>query len=102
MDRCLIDIMLEQVHKVNKIDHSVDDQVWIDIVALFKDRFGLQYHKDVLRSRSKTLEKQYLDMKDLLERRGFWWDEMQQMVTARDNIRDTYIEVQISLILKFF
>ncbi|PON64456.1 Myb/SANT-like domain containing protein [Parasponia andersonii] len=92
MDRCLIDIMLEQVHKINKIDHSIDDQAWIDIVALFKDRFGLQFHKDVLRSRSKRLEKQYFDMKDLLEQRGFWWDEMQQMITACDDVWDTYIE----------
>ena len=97
MDRCLIDIMLEQVHKMNKIDHSIDDQVWIDIVALFKDRFGLQYHKDVLRSRSKRLEKQYHDMKDLLGQRGFWWDEMQQMVAAYDDVWDTYIEVLTSL-----
>ncbi|PON56545.1 Myb/SANT-like domain containing protein [Trema orientale] len=92
MDRCLIDIMLELVHKMNKIDHSIDDQAWIDIVALFKDRFGLQFHKDVLRSRSKRLEKQYFDMKDLLKQRGFWWDEMQQMVTACDDVWDTYIE----------
>ncbi|KAF4361793.1 hypothetical protein F8388_018959 [Cannabis sativa] len=92
MDRCLLDIMLEQVHKLNKINHSIDNQLWIDIVALFKERFGLQYHKDVLRSRSKNLEKQYLDMKDLLAQRGFWWDEMQQMVTAYDHVWDTYIE----------
>ncbi|XP_062084705.1 uncharacterized protein LOC133790888 [Humulus lupulus] len=92
MDRCLLDIMLEQAQKLHKIDHSIDDQAWIDIVALFKDRFGLLYHKDVLRSRSKNLEKQYLDMKDLLGQRGFWWDEMQQMVKAYDDVWDTYIE----------
>ncbi|XP_024020200.1 uncharacterized protein LOC112091263 isoform X2 [Morus notabilis] len=92
MDRCLIDIMLEQVHKMNKIDCSIDDQAWIDMVALFKDRFGLQHDKDVLRSRAKRLEKQYLDMKDLLDQRGFWWDEMEQMITACDDVWDTYIE----------
>lgn len=93
MDRCLIDIMLEQVHKMNKIDCSIDDQAWIDMVALFKDRFGLQHDKDVLRSRAKRLEKQYLDMKDLLDQRGFWWDEMHQMITACDDVWDAYIEV---------
>ena len=97
MDRCLIDIMLEQVHKMNKIDCSIDGQAWIDMVVLFKDRFGWQHDKDILRSRAKMLEQQYLDMKDLLDHRGFWWDEVQQMITACDYVWDAYIEVLTSL-----
>ena len=92
MDRCLIDIMLEQVKRMSKIDKN-DDQAWIEMVALFKDRFGLHHDKDVLQSQSKRLEKQYRDMKDLLSQRGFWWDEMQQMVKASDDVWDAYIEV---------
>ncbi|GMN43804.1 hypothetical protein TIFTF001_013003 [Ficus carica] len=92
MDRCLIDIMLEQVHKMNKIDSSIDGQAWIDMVVLFKDRFGWQHDKDILKSRAKMLEQQYLDMKDLLDHRGFWWDEVQQMITACDYVWDAYIE----------
>ncbi|XP_048324377.1 uncharacterized protein LOC107411969 isoform X2 [Ziziphus jujuba] len=92
MDRYLIDLMLEQGHKMSNMDNTMDNQVWIDMVALFKERFGLQHDKDVLRSRCKGLEKQYVEMKDLLDRREFWWDETQQMVTAYDDVWDAYIE----------
>lgn len=93
MDRYLIDLLLEQLQKANKIDYSLDDQAWVDVLVLFKERFGLQYDKDLLRSRYKSLEKQYHDTKDLLDRRGFWWDETQQMVTAYDDVWDAYIKV---------
>ncbi|TQE05076.1 hypothetical protein C1H46_009228 [Malus baccata] len=92
MDRYLIDLLLEQLQKANKIDYSLDDQAWVDVLVLFKERFGLQYNKDLLRSRYKSLEKQYHDTKDLLDRRGFWWDETQQMVTAYDDVWDAYIK----------
>ena len=36
MDRCLIYLLLEQVHKMNKIDYTIDNQAWIDMVALIK------------------------------------------------------------------
>lgn len=93
MDRCLIDLMLEQAHKMNNMDYTINNQVWIDMVALFKDRFGLQQDKDILRSQCKRLEKQYHEMKALLDQRGFWWDETQQMVRAHDDVWDAYIEV---------
>ncbi|PQQ09204.1 hypothetical protein Pyn_31349 [Prunus yedoensis var. nudiflora] len=92
MDRFLIDLMLKQLQKVNKIDYSFDDQAWIDVLVLFKERFGLQQDKDLLRRRYKSLEKQYHDTKDLLDQRGFWWDDTQQMVTAYDDIWDAYIK----------
>lgn len=75
------------------MNYTIDNQVWIDMVALFKERFGLQHDKDVLWNHCKGLEKQYLEMKDLLDQRGFWWDETQQMVTAYDDVWDAYIEV---------
>lgn len=102
MDRFLIDLMLKQLKKVNKIDYSFDDQAWIDVLVLFKERFGLQQDKDLLRRRYKRLEKQYHDTKDLLDQRGFWWDDTQQMVTAYDDIWDAYIKVHyLSLYVLF-
>ena len=56
---------------------------------------------DFLKSHYKSLEKQYYDMKNLLERRQFSWDETQQMVTAYDVVWDTYVKVlcQLTLVL---
>ncbi|KAH7547294.1 hypothetical protein FEM48_Zijuj01G0294500 [Ziziphus jujuba var. spinosa] len=77
MDCCLIDLILEQVHKLNKMDYTIENQVLMDMVALVEEIFGLQHDKDVSRSCYKSLEKQFLEMKGLLDWRGFWDTQMQ-------------------------
>ncbi|KAL7235113.1 hypothetical protein ACSBR1_018576 [Camellia fascicularis] len=90
MDRCLIDLLLKQVHKGQIINHIFDEQVWIDIVAAFNDRFGSQHDKYVLKGQYKSLKKLYHDMKNLLELGEFSWDESRQMVTGPDDVWDAY------------
>ncbi|CAL5375753.1 unnamed protein product [Camellia sinensis] len=93
MDRCLIDLLLKQVHKGQIINHIFDEQVWIDIVAAFNDRFGSQHDKFVLKGQYKSLKKLYHDMKDLFELGEFSWDESRQMVTGPDDVWDAYTKV---------
>ena len=63
--------MLEEVHKGKKIDYTFNNKAWIDMFMSFKERSLLQHDQDFLKSCYRNLEKQYFDMKNLLEQRQF-------------------------------
>jgi hypothetical protein len=94
MDQYFIDLMLEQLHRGNKIGHTYNEQAWTWMIALFNKKFGLFCDKDVLQDRYLSLMKVYTDVMDLLNRNGFAWDGSYQMVTANDEVWEAYIKVQ--------
>ncbi|XP_023520773.1 uncharacterized protein LOC111784223 isoform X1 [Cucurbita pepo subsp. pepo] len=91
MDGYFIDLMLEVVGKVKNIDYN-DDLMWTNIIASFKERFGLVFNQDSFRRHFKSLEKQYFDLKNILKQRGFWWDERRHSVIAYDDTWSAYIK----------
>ncbi|XP_065633538.1 L10-interacting MYB domain-containing protein isoform X2 [Quercus suber] len=94
MDRYFIDLMLEQVGKGNRFDdHLFSKRAWKHMTSLFNVKFKFQYEKDVLKNRHKTLRNLYKAVKNLLDQKGFSWDEKRQMVTADNYVWDEYIKV---------
>lgn len=93
MERYFIDLMLEQMHRGNRIGHTFNKQAWTDMLNVFNANFGSQYDKDVLKGRYTNMWKQFNDVKNLLGQNGFSWDENRQMVVADDYVWDAYIEV---------
>lgn len=96
MDGYFIDLMLEVVRTVKNIDYN-DDLVWTNMIASFKERFGLVFNQDFFRRHFKFLEKQYYDLKNILKQRGFWWDERRHSVIAYNDTWAAYIKVSFSL-----
>jgi hypothetical protein len=96
MDHYLIDLLLEQVHKGNKLGQTFITQAWINMVTSFNAKFRSHHDKDVLKNRYKHLRRQYNDVKILLEQNGFSWDETREMVTASDIVWDAYTKVNCS------
>lgn len=93
MERFFIDLMLEHMHRGNRVGHTFNKQAWTDMLTVFNAKFGSQYDKDVLKSRYTNLWKQFNDVKDLLGQSGFSWDETRQMVVADDFVWSAYIKV---------
>jgi hypothetical protein len=93
MDRYFIDLMLEQLHRGNKIGRTYNMQAWTWMNASFSNKFGLLCDKDVLKDRYWSLRKEYMDVTDLLNHNGFAWDEIRQKVTADDFVWEAYIKV---------
>ncbi|XP_022159440.1 uncharacterized protein LOC111025861 isoform X3 [Momordica charantia] len=91
MDGYFIDLMLDVVRKVKNIDYS-DDLVWTNMIASFKEKFGLLFNQDSFRRHSKSLEKKYYDLKNILKQRGFWWDERRHSVFAYNDTWAAYIK----------
>lgn len=93
MERYFIDLMLEQLHRGNRMGHTFNKQAWTDMLTMFNAKFGSQYDKDVLKSRYTNLWKQFNDVNNLLHQSGFSWDESRQMVVADDFAWNSYIKV---------
>ncbi|KAL0330883.1 UNVERIFIED_CONTAM: hypothetical protein Sangu_1633800 [Sesamum angustifolium] len=93
MERYFVDLMLEHIHRGNRIGHTFNKQAWTDMLAVFNAKFGSQYDKDVLKGRYTNLWKLFNDVKNLLGQKGFSWDETQQMVVADDYVWEAYIKI---------
>lgn len=94
MDRYFIDLILEQMHSGNKVDHTFEDQVWTQMISSFNEKFGPSYDKYVLENRFVCLMNQYIDIRNLLNQQGFAWDDTQQIVAAADGAWEAYIKVK--------
>lgn len=93
MERYFVDLMLNQVHRGNRMGHTFNKQAWNDMLITFNANFGSPYDVNVLKARYTSLWKQFNDMKNLLDQNGFYWDNTRQMVVAEKHVWDAYIKV---------
>ena len=76
MDCSFIDLMLEQLHRGNKIGHRYNAQAWTRMNASFKNKSELLCDKDVLKDQYWSLMKEYTNITDILNYNGFAWNEI--------------------------
>lgn len=89
----LIDLLIDHAHRGNKVDNTFNEQAWADMVEAFNEKFGFQCNKYLLEHWYICLMKQHDDVSNLLSHSGFMWDESQQMVTADDDVWESYVKV---------
>lgn len=93
MDACLIDLLLEQVKRGNRLGQTFITRAWNGMTVSFNEQFKSQYDKDVLKNRYKHLKKQFNEVDNLLQQDGFSWDDTKEMVNAEDHVWDAYTKV---------
>ncbi|OMO62471.1 hypothetical protein CCACVL1_22808 [Corchorus capsularis] len=94
MERYFIDLMLDQMHRGNRLGHTFNKQAWTDMLTIFNAKFGCKYDRDTLKSHYTNLWKQYNDVKNLLEQNGFAWDDARKLVVAPPHVWDAYVKAQ--------
>lgn len=87
------DLMVDQVHKGNRRKCSFNKEAWESMSEEFYKRTGMRWDKEQLRSRYCSLRKQYVTVKSLIDRNDFSLDETTGVITAIDNVWDSYIKV---------
>ena len=93
MERYFIDLMLDQMHRGNRLGHTFNKQAWTDMLSIFNAKFGCKYDRDTLKSHYTNLWKQYNDVKNLLEQNGFSWDDIRKVVVAPPHVWNAYVKV---------
>lgn len=93
LDRCLIDLMLEQVQKGNMIDSAFNQQAWDNMLKSFSETLGLQCDKTFLEDRNLWFKNQYDGVSKILSCSGFAWDETRHKVIADNDVWEAYIKV---------
>ncbi|XP_030959168.1 uncharacterized protein LOC115981123 [Quercus lobata] len=90
MDRCLTEILVEEVKKGNKIDSTLKPAAYRAALTALNENFGLDLTKEHIRNRLKTWRKQFGILKELLAHKGFKWDETRKMVIADNSVWNDY------------
>ncbi|CAG7907160.1 unnamed protein product [Brassica rapa] len=92
IDRCLIDLMLEQVNRGNKVGETFTEQAWGEMAESFNAKFGLQADMFTLENRYILMMKERDDVNNILNLDGFVWDGEKQTIVAEDEHWDAYIK----------
>ncbi|XP_052195661.1 L10-interacting MYB domain-containing protein-like [Diospyros lotus] len=86
LTKILVDLMVEQVHKGNRQNHSFGKKAWNSISDDFCQKTSLKWDKEQLKNRYAVLKRQYGIVKLLLDQSEFMWDEATGTILAEDEV----------------
>ncbi|XP_068494616.1 uncharacterized protein [Phaseolus vulgaris] len=93
MDKCLTEVLAEQVKKGNKMDNILKPAAFSGALKTLNEKYGMYVTKGHIKNRLKTWRKQFGILKELLAQRGFMWNETKKMVVADNSVWNDYIKV---------
>jgi len=94
MDIVLVDALLEQMEKGQKMGSTFTDTAFTGVAELVVSKFGkLGFSASNVKNRLKTLKKRNTDAQKVLSQSGFDGNESTQMVEAPPKVWQTYLTV---------
>ncbi|KAI4308229.1 hypothetical protein L6164_031326 [Bauhinia variegata] len=91
MDRCLTELLVEQVMLGKRIEENFKSWAYIAAVTILNEKFRLDLTEENIRNRLITWKKQYNLVKEMLSH-GFKWDDRIKMVIGNDSEWNEYIK----------
>ncbi|KAL3525246.1 hypothetical protein ACH5RR_013618 [Cinchona calisaya] len=92
LTKILVDLLVDQVRQGNKRNKSFDKKAWECVCEDFREKTGLKWDNEQLKSRYTALRKQYVIVKSLLDHGDFKWDQATGVIVATDEAWDGYIK----------
>ncbi|KAL7231279.1 hypothetical protein ACSBR2_009528 [Camellia fascicularis] len=92
LTKILVDLMVDQIHKGNRQNHSFGKKAWKCTSDDFHKKTGLKWDKEQLKNRYAVLRRQYSIVKLLLDQSDFKWDETTGTIMAEDEVWDKFIK----------
>ncbi|XP_058098992.1 uncharacterized protein LOC131243562 isoform X1 [Magnolia sinica] len=92
MDACLTELMFEQAQKGRRVGNIIKLEVFTAISEEFQKRTGIELQPDHIRNRMRTWRRQYRRVKELLNQRGFLWNDTLKKVVASDDVWKAYLK----------
>ncbi|GLT82620.1 hypothetical protein SLE2022_009810 [Rubroshorea leprosula] len=90
----LVDLLVGQVHKGNRLNNSFSKKAWKSICDAFNRKTHLKWDKEQLKNRFAVLRRQHALVKCLLDQKDFTWDESTGAIIANDEAWAEYIRGQ--------
>ncbi|XP_059648899.1 L10-interacting MYB domain-containing protein-like [Cornus florida] len=92
LERCFVDIMVEEVNKGNMPSGIFTSKCWKKIAEEFKNKTNHAYNVKQLKAKFNRLRTKHCEFSTLLnETTGFGWDAETNTVTADEETWQTYL-----------
>lgn len=86
MDTIFTDLMVEQVLQGNRKNNIFNKKAWKYIHDEFNRQTGLSFNRKQLKNHHNVLRRIYGNVRSLLDKEGFRWDEANCMVIAENEL----------------
>ncbi|KAJ9678671.1 hypothetical protein PVL29_020759 [Vitis rotundifolia] len=94
MDNFLVDRLMEQMHKGQKIGGVFTKTAYVIVAREIGENFELSCNSEHIKNRMKTLKKNFYAAQEVLQSgSGFGFNESTQMIEATTEVWTTYTKV---------